>query len=273
MYAVIKTGGKQHKVQAGDVIEVEKLLGPDETADLHAAARRRRRGEDLRRRCRVQGDGDGQGRRRGEGRQGQGREVPAQDRLLEEDRPSAAVHVARDLRRQPRLTRALVAWRTYGTQEGRRLVSQRPRFQRQASRDEGLRRPGGHRGLDHRAPARHPIHPGEGVGKGGDDTLFAMRPGHRDLPASLAAASSRSSSRSRPNRRSRARRPRPRGSPASTLSPSARARSRRSPGSSRSHAVACVWKPASARGCRTISVGGASPGCGPAGASGGGFDR
>jgi large subunit ribosomal protein L21 len=31
MYAVIKTGGKQHKVQAGDVIEVEKLLAPDET--------------------------------------------------------------------------------------------------------------------------------------------------------------------------------------------------------------------------------------------------
>ena len=31
MYAVIKTGGKQHKVQAGDVIEVEKLVGPDET--------------------------------------------------------------------------------------------------------------------------------------------------------------------------------------------------------------------------------------------------
>ncbi len=27
MYAVIKTGGKQHKVQAGDVIEVEKLVG------------------------------------------------------------------------------------------------------------------------------------------------------------------------------------------------------------------------------------------------------
>ncbi|HEY7478287.1 MAG TPA: 50S ribosomal protein L21 [Actinomycetota bacterium] len=30
MYAVIKTGGKQHKVQAGDVIEVEKLVGVDE---------------------------------------------------------------------------------------------------------------------------------------------------------------------------------------------------------------------------------------------------
>ncbi len=30
MYAVIKAGGKQHKVQAGDVIEVEKLVGPDE---------------------------------------------------------------------------------------------------------------------------------------------------------------------------------------------------------------------------------------------------
>ena len=26
MYAVIKTGGKQHKVKAGDVIEVEKLI-------------------------------------------------------------------------------------------------------------------------------------------------------------------------------------------------------------------------------------------------------
>jgi large subunit ribosomal protein L21 len=31
MYAVIKAGGKQHKVQAGDVIEVEKVVGPDET--------------------------------------------------------------------------------------------------------------------------------------------------------------------------------------------------------------------------------------------------
>ena len=31
MYAVIKTGGKQHRVTAGDVIEVEKLVGPEET--------------------------------------------------------------------------------------------------------------------------------------------------------------------------------------------------------------------------------------------------
>jgi large subunit ribosomal protein L21 len=31
MYAVIKAGGKQHKVQAGDVIEIEKLVGADET--------------------------------------------------------------------------------------------------------------------------------------------------------------------------------------------------------------------------------------------------
>jgi large subunit ribosomal protein L21 len=31
MYAVIKAGGKQHKVQEGDVIEVEKLVGADET--------------------------------------------------------------------------------------------------------------------------------------------------------------------------------------------------------------------------------------------------
>ena len=31
MYAVIKTGGKQQKVSAGDVIEVEKLVGAEET--------------------------------------------------------------------------------------------------------------------------------------------------------------------------------------------------------------------------------------------------
>jgi len=31
MYAVIKTGGKQHKVQTGDVIEVEKIVHEGET--------------------------------------------------------------------------------------------------------------------------------------------------------------------------------------------------------------------------------------------------
>jgi large subunit ribosomal protein L21 len=31
MYAVIKTGGKQHKVSAGDVIEVERLVADGET--------------------------------------------------------------------------------------------------------------------------------------------------------------------------------------------------------------------------------------------------
>jgi large subunit ribosomal protein L21 len=31
MYAVIKSGGKQHKVKVGDVIEVERLVGDDET--------------------------------------------------------------------------------------------------------------------------------------------------------------------------------------------------------------------------------------------------
>jgi large subunit ribosomal protein L21 len=35
MYAVIKTGGKQHKVQVGDVIEVEKLVAEDETVTFH----------------------------------------------------------------------------------------------------------------------------------------------------------------------------------------------------------------------------------------------
>ena len=29
MYAIVRSGGKQHKVAVGDVIEVEKLLGAD----------------------------------------------------------------------------------------------------------------------------------------------------------------------------------------------------------------------------------------------------
>ncbi len=35
MYAVIKTGGKQQKVKAGDVIEVEKLVHEGETMTFH----------------------------------------------------------------------------------------------------------------------------------------------------------------------------------------------------------------------------------------------
>ncbi len=35
MYAVIKTGGKQHKVQVGDVIEIEKLVAEGETVEFH----------------------------------------------------------------------------------------------------------------------------------------------------------------------------------------------------------------------------------------------
>ena len=35
MYAVIKAGGKQQKVQPGDVIEIEYLHGADETVTFH----------------------------------------------------------------------------------------------------------------------------------------------------------------------------------------------------------------------------------------------
>jgi len=35
MYAVIKTGGKQHKVKPGDVIEVEKLVHEGQTVTFH----------------------------------------------------------------------------------------------------------------------------------------------------------------------------------------------------------------------------------------------
>ena len=49
MYAVIKTGGKQHKVKAGDVIEVEKIVHDGETLTFHPAPGRRRRRQDARR--------------------------------------------------------------------------------------------------------------------------------------------------------------------------------------------------------------------------------
>lgn len=35
MYAVIKTGGKQQRVQVGDVIEIEKLVVDGETVEFH----------------------------------------------------------------------------------------------------------------------------------------------------------------------------------------------------------------------------------------------
>jgi large subunit ribosomal protein L21 len=35
MYAVIKTGGKQHRVTVGDVIEVEKIVSEGETVTFH----------------------------------------------------------------------------------------------------------------------------------------------------------------------------------------------------------------------------------------------
>ena len=35
MYAVIKAGGKQHKVKPGDVIEVELMKGLDDTVTFH----------------------------------------------------------------------------------------------------------------------------------------------------------------------------------------------------------------------------------------------
>lgn len=34
MYAVIRAGGKQHKVAKGDVIEVEKIKGDDESVEF-----------------------------------------------------------------------------------------------------------------------------------------------------------------------------------------------------------------------------------------------
>ena len=65
----------------------------------------------------------------------------------------------------------------HGTQEGRRLFAQRPRFSGPAPRREVLRRRGRRRRQHHRAPARHGLSPGPNVGMGSDHTLFATADG------------------------------------------------------------------------------------------------
>ena len=47
----------------------------------------------------------------------------------------------------------------------------------EAPRREGVRRPGGDRRRDHRAPARHPLQARRRRGHRPDDTIFATRPG------------------------------------------------------------------------------------------------
>ncbi len=65
----------------------------------------------------------------------------------------------------------------HGTQEGRLVLPQRSRLQRAAPRRQAVRRPGRQRRRDHRPPARHPLPPRRGVGRGKDDTLFALSAG------------------------------------------------------------------------------------------------
>ena len=55
MYAVIKTGGKQHKVKAGDVIEVELIRSDGDTVTFTPAPGRRRRRRDPLREGSVEG--------------------------------------------------------------------------------------------------------------------------------------------------------------------------------------------------------------------------
>ena len=231
MYAVIKTGGKQHKVKAG-------------RRDRGREARARRRDDDVpaaswswTTTARRTWAGGGQGHRHGqavgreEGRQGQGLQVPAEDRLREEGRAPPDAHHARDRgvearaapKRAPRPRRpsrakrrggrtsrptrqpssvdrdwapGLVAWRSYGTQEGRRLVPERPRLQRQAPRREGLRRTGRPRRLHHRAPARHPDPSRRRRGQGQRRHAVRPRARARGVPPSPAGASSPRSTRS-----------------------------------------------------------------------------
>ena len=158
MYAVIKTGGKQYKVAAGEKIKVEQIaadVGQEIVIDQVLAVGERRGAED---RARL-------GRRRQ--RQGHGRGPrPARQGAHLQDAPPQALPEAQGHRQnfteleigavnglKPAAIRSL----NHGTEKRRRLDPERPRFAAEDARRQGVRRPGRSGRLDHRAPARHQV--------------------------------------------------------------------------------------------------------------------
>ncbi|CAA9476620.1 MAG: LSU ribosomal protein L27p, partial [uncultured Solirubrobacteraceae bacterium] len=75
-----------------------------------------------------------------------------------------------------------------GTQEGPRLQPQRPRLQSPVPRRQGLRRAGGDRRRDHRAPARHPLQAGRRRGHRQGRHHLRQGVGDRRVPRERARA-------------------------------------------------------------------------------------
>ena len=171
MYAVIATGGKQYKVEEGQRLDVERLGAAEGEVELRPvllvdgssvlATPTQLGGATVR--AKVVGDARG----------------PKIDGFTYKPKTN---NRRRWGHRQKYTTIEIttITQRLTGhhvEEEGRRLLPQRSRLQRAAARRQGLERHAGHRGHDHRPPARHRFHPGENVGRGGDDTLFARTDG------------------------------------------------------------------------------------------------
>ena len=201
MFAVIKTGGKQYRVAADDVIAVEKLAGEAGDAiafdDVLMVRRRRRDG----RRAAGRGRHGRRRDRRADARPEDHRlqEAPPQE-FEAQERPPPGSHGGAHHRDQrtaaaprrlslPPAAANLDHGESHGTQESRRLLAQRPRFGRPRL---GVKKFGGERSLAGNIIVRQrgtKWHPGANVGIGKDHTLFALVEG-RVVSAPAPAAPS-----------------------------------------------------------------------------------
>ena len=163
MYAVIKTGGKQYRVAADDVITIEKIAGDAGSKVEFAEV------------LMIGGDSPKFGSPLVSGAKVVGRVRRADARpeghFLQEAPPQEFAPQARSSpgprqgphhrassapKRPPELSKDL----NDGTKESRRLDPQRPRLAFQASRREALRRRARHSRQHPRPPARHAVAPG-----------------------------------------------------------------------------------------------------------------
>ena len=209
-YAIISVGGKQYRVREGERLLVDRLaLDDGQTFTPHVLLvggdgdRARAGGRDRDRK--VVGQQRGPKIRIGKYKKRTGykrhtgfraaltqieiESIGAEKRAAAKPKAAAAPATARRSwsRRRRRTGRELD-----GAQERPRLLQERPRLAEQAARGEDLRRPGGEGRHDHRAPARHQVPPGPGVGLGRDDTIFAIAKASSSSAAPATSASSRS---------------------------------------------------------------------------------
>src|SRR5215470_1036019 len=119
MYAVVRTGGKQYRVSAGEKLRVEKLaaaVGSELVLDEVLLV------------------GEGQGPR--PCRQGDDVQAPAAQELEKAPRAPPSLHRDRSDGHRPALGERE---KGHGTQESRRQLAQRPRFAVQAPGRQALR--------------------------------------------------------------------------------------------------------------------------------------